>query len=297
MGFFSKLLGRDLKSNSINIVMNLLQHQVEHGLMDANPRQVAIELINNVWSKSPDIFEGRFGQLPFKLTVAIYSLVKGYELYPQGGTKMAILMSIRNVYDEIQVNGNKYPLNGLDRELLKEVDMINSRIVQEFQSDSLYKEMIKFNNDTEKQELIDELNIYFEELKSKTDEQVAVRLAFALIIRDGLANQYSYTLEVLDGVVQNNDEQIINIIQKLSLLFKYYEGQGRTALANATILWIMTLKSYNFPEALSISSNIWQYLQEKEFLLTEIFNNLKEDGINISEQLIKSKNYIPKILI
>jgi len=146
MGFFSKILGSDLKSNSINITTNLLKHQVEYGFMNDNPRTVATQLVNNVWTKAPDVFEGKFGQSPFKLTVAIYALVKGYELYPKGGTKDAILASIGNGFSEVQMNGAKYPFNSLDQELLQEADSICVNIMKEVQADPLYQEVSNMIN-------------------------------------------------------------------------------------------------------------------------------------------------------
>jgi hypothetical protein len=141
MGFFSKLLGADLKSNSINIVTNLLQHQIEYGFMTDNPKDVATYLVNRIWKKAPDVFEGRFGQSPFKLTVAIYALVKGYKKYPQGATKDAIFISIGNAFSEIHMNGAKYPLNSLDIELLNEADTICIKITEKLKADPLFQEV------------------------------------------------------------------------------------------------------------------------------------------------------------
>jgi len=138
MGFFSKLLGRDLKSTSIQVITNLLQHLVDNAYMAIVPRPVAIDLVNNIWNKAPDVFDGKFGQSPFKLTVALYALVKGYERYQDGQTKEAILISIVNVFSEIQVNGAKYPLNSLDMELIKEADMVATKIMNKYQEDPLY---------------------------------------------------------------------------------------------------------------------------------------------------------------
>lgn len=146
MGFFSKILGNDLKSNSINITANLLRHQVEYSFMNDDPKTVATQLVNNVWTKAPDVFEGKFGQSPFKLTVAIYALVKGYDLYPKGATKDAILISIGNAFAEIQMNGAKYPLNSLDQELIQEADTIFVNIMQQVQSDPMYQEVSNMMN-------------------------------------------------------------------------------------------------------------------------------------------------------
>nr|WP_321266891.1 hypothetical protein [uncultured Sulfurimonas sp.] len=146
MSFFSKILGTDLKSNSITITTNLLRHQVEYGFMNDDPRTIATQLVNNVWTNAPDVFEGKFGQSPFKLTVAIYALVKGYELYPKGATKDAILISIGNAFAEVQMNGAKYPLNSLDQELLQEADTICVNIMKEVQANPLYQEVNNMMN-------------------------------------------------------------------------------------------------------------------------------------------------------
>lgn len=136
MGLFNNIFS-GLKSDSIDIITNLL----ELSFIDDNPKQVAKYLVNNVWNRTPDIFEGKFGQHPFKLVVAIYALVKGYDLYPKGSVKDAILISIGIASKELQVNYLKYPLNSLDLELIQEADEICTDIMQKVQSNPLFQDI------------------------------------------------------------------------------------------------------------------------------------------------------------
>ena len=215
MGFFSIILGTDLKSNSMYIVNNLLQYQVDNGFMNDNPKKVAIYLVNRIWKKTPDIFNGKFGQSPFKLTVAIYALVKGYKKYPKGPTKSAIFSSICNAFADINQNRDNYPLNSLDIKLLRKADKICNKIIKDFKKEPTYHEIKELYGNKQKRKLINEMNHFLDELKTKNNEQIAVRLAFALIIRNELISKAHSSSDILDGNIQ--DESKLTIINQTLL--------------------------------------------------------------------------------
>ena len=61
------------------VVSNLLEHYTASGPLelDASPAKTANRLIEEVWHRMPDIFEGKFGHRPHKLTVAGVALSQG----------------------------------------------------------------------------------------------------------------------------------------------------------------------------------------------------------------------------
>ncbi len=294
MGLFSNFFG-GLKSDSINIVTNLLKHQVEYGFMDDDPKTVATQLVNNVWNNAPDVFEGKFGQSPFKLTVAIYALVKGYDLYPKGATKDAILTSIGNAFSEIQMNGAKYPLNSLDQELLQEADTISINIMKKVSSDPLFKEVSERKNDSERKEIVNALNEHLQELSTKNEEQIAVRLTASLMIKEDLITSHNVNEALLNGDDNFSDERKA-LIQQLWSLFNEFRSQGRTMFGNGTLLWIMTLQSYDYKETTKIASTIWEELHKKAHLVKGIFDALEEDGLTITQPMRNSSSYTPSKL-
>jgi hypothetical protein len=97
-------------------VRNLLEL---HGCPFA--KDISCRWVAEVNAQKPDLFNGRFGQRPHKISVAAVALAQGFtpeydyaEGYAQG--------AIGTLLTEVAVNGWRYPFNGIDHTLLQLAD-------------------------------------------------------------------------------------------------------------------------------------------------------------------------------
>lgn len=142
MGLFSGFKNTLKKSEAAVIVQNLLQIQVNAGLLDRDPAKLATTLVETAWTSKPDIFNGSFGQRPFKLSVAAMSLGMGIKDFANDeDTRNALILSLGNIFSELEVNGRLYPLNGIDEELLNASMIIFKDATEEMLSSPLVSEI------------------------------------------------------------------------------------------------------------------------------------------------------------
>lgn len=120
MGLFDGVRNTWRKSEAAVVLQNLLEIQVQNGLSDLDPAMTANKLIGFVWDSKPDIFNGKFGQRPHKISVAAAALVQGLHEYPAGNPEHTpIGLALGMLLREVAVNGKLYPLNSLDETILK----------------------------------------------------------------------------------------------------------------------------------------------------------------------------------
>ncbi len=132
MGLFSGFKNTLKKSEAAVIVQDLLQMQVDAGLLERDPAKLANTLVETAWSSKPDIFNGGFGQRPFKLSVAAISLGMGIQHFANDeDTRNALIISLGNILSELEVNGRLYPLNGIDEQLLSAAMAIFAEATEE----------------------------------------------------------------------------------------------------------------------------------------------------------------------
>jgi len=120
MGLFDGVRNTWRKSEAAVVVQNLLEIQVQNGLSVLDPAKTANQLVGVVWDSKPDIFNGKFGQRPHKISVAAAALVQGLHVYPSGNPEHApIGLALGMVLQEVAIKGRLYPLNSLDETLLE----------------------------------------------------------------------------------------------------------------------------------------------------------------------------------
>lgn len=142
MGLFSGIKSTYKKSEAAVVVQNLLEHQANVGLFDLDPAKLANQLVVIVWDSKPDVFDGKFGQRPHKITVAASALANGIELFDEGDlNRNALVLSLGNILSELETNGRLYPLNSLDHQLLEVSMSIFAEIGQEFSESPLAGEI------------------------------------------------------------------------------------------------------------------------------------------------------------
>jgi len=135
MGFFSGIKSTYKKSEAAVVVQNLLEHQANSliALFTLDPAQCANKLIEVIWNTKPDMFDGKFGQRPHKITVAAAALANGINLFEDGDSnRSAVILSLGNLLSEIETNGRLYPLNGIDNLLLEEAMSTFVEITEEY---------------------------------------------------------------------------------------------------------------------------------------------------------------------
>jgi hypothetical protein len=121
MGFFSGIKDMNKKVEAAVIVQNLLEIQVNAGTFSSDPQNFATRLVNMAWDKKPDLFNGGFGQRPFKLAVAASAFSNGVTQFNDDPSiKVALVISLGNIFLELQTNRRLYPLNSLDDQLLED---------------------------------------------------------------------------------------------------------------------------------------------------------------------------------
>lgn len=118
MGLFSGLKSNWKKSEAAVIIQNLLEIQQKAGLFDRDPAKVANSLIANVWEAMPDVFDGKFGQRPHKISVAAIALATEVKTGIYNNYKSSLLIALGTLLDEVKTNGQLYPFNRVDDSLL-----------------------------------------------------------------------------------------------------------------------------------------------------------------------------------
>lgn len=141
MGLFGGIKSTYKKSEAAVVVQNLLEIQSKVGLLDLDPAKLANKLVEAVWNSKPDVFDGKFGQRPHKLTVAACALAYGIEHFEDSDTnRNALILSLGNIISEFEKNGGLYPFNSLDHQLFDASMSIFAEIAREFSESPLAKE-------------------------------------------------------------------------------------------------------------------------------------------------------------
>tara|TARA_R110000851_G_scaffold226470_2_gene379303 strand:+ start:658 stop:1320 length:663 start_codon:yes stop_codon:yes gene_type:complete len=118
MGLFNGIKSAYKKSEAILVVKKLLEHKARIGLFYLEPSSLAESLVEVEWSSKPDIYNGKFGQWPHKISVAASALANGIWSISEPN-KSAIILSLGDIFAELEVNRRLFPLNSLDDELLE----------------------------------------------------------------------------------------------------------------------------------------------------------------------------------
>lgn len=120
MRFFRSITNALKKSEATIVVQNLLELQVRNGLYDFDPATSAKHLVDAVWKKTPHMFDGRFGQRPHKLSIAGAAFSNAVDaLHSRNPNTAPFLICLGKILHEFSVNGNLYPFNNLDFDMLK----------------------------------------------------------------------------------------------------------------------------------------------------------------------------------
>lgn len=134
MGLFGEMKSTFKKREAAVVVEKLLEHQVNIGLFDLNPAKLANELVKTAWETKSNVFEGKFGQRPHKITVASSALANGIELFDKvDPNRKALILSLGNLLRKLETNERFfYPLNSLDHWVLEYPFSVFEEVTREF---------------------------------------------------------------------------------------------------------------------------------------------------------------------
>ncbi len=124
-------------------VQSLLEHQHTRGFLGSDPNALSNKFIEDAWEKKPDIFEGKFGQRPHKLSAATYALALGAQrlTVEQDDDSPAVTIALGNALSELDTNGNLYPFKAIDHELIKQSMAIYMGLMQKYNNRELAEQL------------------------------------------------------------------------------------------------------------------------------------------------------------
>lgn len=116
----SAYYSRFRKSQAAVIIENILTDVVKIPLEQITFSAMANSLIQRAWESNPDLFDGRLGQRPHKLTVAACAMASGLECFERNSTNYRVLLlSLGVAINEIRANRHSYKFSPTDTALLK----------------------------------------------------------------------------------------------------------------------------------------------------------------------------------
>jgi len=126
------------KAKAAVVVQNLLTESANLGLLESDPGQLANRLVSEVWEQTPDVFSGKFGVRPHKISIACAALSNGVDQeIGLDRDQQALRMALITVMTEIQTNGCFYELKRIDETLINACAPILDTIQEELNADPL----------------------------------------------------------------------------------------------------------------------------------------------------------------
>lgn len=132
MGLFGGIKDNWKKAEAAVIIQNVFENLAKYGSFEGDPAKVANTLITDVWELKPDIYSGKFGQRPHKISVASAALAQGaMSAHPESSARANCAIALGQLLGEVETNGRLYPLNSLDHTLLEAAVSIFTEISTE----------------------------------------------------------------------------------------------------------------------------------------------------------------------
>jgi hypothetical protein len=103
------------KSEAAAVVKGLLERQQRYGFFTGDAAKVAAELVAEIWSLRPNLFNGTNEARPHKMNLAASSLANGItaQAYDKAYTS-SFTIALGILLTELEENRRLYSLNGLD---------------------------------------------------------------------------------------------------------------------------------------------------------------------------------------
>lgn len=107
-------------SSAAIVVQNLLERQRSTGLFDVDPKALSHRLVAQVVSQDRDMFNGKKGPKPHRISVAALALAQGMRnLDRHSDDYAACFLSTGMILLDMEENGGNYPLTNKDAAFLE----------------------------------------------------------------------------------------------------------------------------------------------------------------------------------
>jgi len=147
LGWFKNTLH---KSHGAVVAQNLIEMHAKTLWIDIDAHATATRLVAEAWDDNPDLFDGRYGQRPHKISVAAAALSRPFVLGIENREKLNLFaMCIGSILAELEKQGNRYPLSGLDHEILQAAGRHFEAYAEEFEASPLSQEIDSLLNQTD----------------------------------------------------------------------------------------------------------------------------------------------------
>lgn len=129
MGFLSGVKNTAAKASAAVVVQNILGEQPAklHEMAGLkNHKLLATRLVDDVWDQQPDVFGGKFGSRPHKITIAASAFAHALDMLSEAETEgegrlyLLVNEGLKEMMPEISDNRGNYALTELDHSLLDE---------------------------------------------------------------------------------------------------------------------------------------------------------------------------------
>ena len=124
MGLFTEIGNIWAKSNSAIIVENYLR-QHEPSLPPEDSKAMASICVNKSWEIYPDVFDGKYGQRPHKIVIALVGMTQVINSTERNHQSFQLmLLSTVNLYRDILANSELLPLKNIDYKMIETITPI-----------------------------------------------------------------------------------------------------------------------------------------------------------------------------
>lgn len=123
MGLFDGVKRTVRMSQAAAVVREVLDQVTKSGVLAGDPQALTTRLVALCWAQQPDVFDGKFGNPPHKISTAAIALAAGFHEYrDQPEIRSTLLIALCEVMKEVELRGHLYPFHNLDVALLRRAE-------------------------------------------------------------------------------------------------------------------------------------------------------------------------------
>ena len=149
---FSAIKNTYHKSLGAVVAQNLLEMHAKNLHQEIDAHMVANRLVEAAWTESAHLFDGRFGQRPFKSSIAAAAFGAAIDNSATGFDQRCLYaMCLGTILREIEMNGHRYPLNGIDQEILQKCAAVLQTFSEELAASPIGQEVESILNMSDKE--------------------------------------------------------------------------------------------------------------------------------------------------
>lgn len=119
------------KSEAALLVQQALEHHMPFGSRPFDPDKQSTLFVARVWDHKPDVFEGKLGKPPHKMSIAAFALATALRDFEDDDeAEIAILLALGAVLLDLFDNEPFYDLAGADRWLIERANQAYCEVVE-----------------------------------------------------------------------------------------------------------------------------------------------------------------------